>query len=143
MSPKHTQHTCSETIITLTQGYRLHHMSEVDKTYLKWIAQGSVAVIPAIPYAKSQQYAVVIQRHLNTVKRKKQGHYIPMSLLHHICIIMHLTIEHNVGLPTNTDGGRYSEQWKYEPEKQTKEEISQVNIPPTHPTCQANVTQLY
>ena len=141
MSPKHTQHTCSETIITLTQGYRLHHMSKVDNTYLKWITQGSVAVIRAIPLDKSQNYADVIQRHLETVKSKKQGHCTHKSI-NHRCIIIHVTIEHNVGLPANTDGGRYTEQWKYGPEKQTKKEISQVNIPPTHSTCPANVTQL-
>ena len=81
MSPKHTQHTCSETIITLTQGYRLHHMSEVDNTYLKWITQGSVAVIPAIPYAQRQNYAHVIQQHLENVKRNKKGHSIHQSII--------------------------------------------------------------
>jgi len=55
---------------------------------------------------------------------------------------MHVTIEHNVGLRANTDGGRYTEQCKYGPEEQTKTEISQVNIPPTLSTCQANVTKL-
>ena len=73
--------SCSETIITLTQGYRLQHMSKVDRTYPMWITKGSVAIIPAIPNAQRQNYADAIQQHLQKAKCNKEGHSTHKSII--------------------------------------------------------------